>query len=174
MTRQNGRISHSRGPYYPNQGNGGWIEDDPEEDSEEKIPEEEPEEESEEDPEEDPDEESEEEGDGGSTDSELEVYNPPQGATIPRQNFQGPTPRWAVDLKQWSREQGQRPPYDMKRGFYNLNNGGSADRAFPIMVRRIANKGAQARANASQLLDIRATAPVIGVRLCNSPEFQVL
>ncbi|KAL7609724.1 hypothetical protein Lser_V15G12742 [Lactuca serriola] len=49
--------------YYPNQGNGGWIEDDPEEDPEEEIPEEEPEEESEEDPEEDPDEESEEEGD---------------------------------------------------------------------------------------------------------------
>ena len=74
-------------PYYPNQVNEGWIEDDPKEDSEEEILEEEPEEESKEDPEEDPDEGSEEEGDGGSTDSEREVLNPPRGAIIPRPDF---------------------------------------------------------------------------------------
>ena len=70
-----------------------------------------------------------------------------------------------MDLKQWSREQGQRPPYGMARSFYNLRNGGSADRALPVMVRRIANQGEQARANANQLLDIGATAAVTSVRL---------
>ena len=59
-------------PYYPNQGNGGWVEDDPEED-EEPI--------------------ELEEGDGSGTDSEPEVINPPvaQPPAV-RRNFQGPTP----------------------------------------------------------------------------------
>ena len=45
---------HPNDPYFPNQGNGGWIEDDPEED-EEPI----------------------ELGDDSGTDLELEVINPP-------------------------------------------------------------------------------------------------
>lgn len=50
-------------PYYPNQGNGGWLEGDPEEDPAGVEEEEEPMEE------------EEEEADG--TDSEPEVINPP-------------------------------------------------------------------------------------------------
>ena len=54
--------------YYPNKGNGGWIEEDPEED---------PKDISEEDPHEDPEEEEEDADDEG-TESEPEVYNPPR------------------------------------------------------------------------------------------------
>ena len=76
-------------PYFPNQGNNGWIEDDPQED---------------------PEEDSEEESSDG-TDSEPEVYNPPQGVQRPvaRQHFQGPTPTWGEELHRWSQQQGQRP-----------------------------------------------------------------
>nr|KAJ0215360.1 hypothetical protein LSAT_V11C300147180 [Lactuca sativa] len=70
-----------------------------------------------------------------------------------------------MDLKQWSREQGQHPPYGMARSFYNLRIRGLADKALPVMVRRIANQGEQAKANASQLLDIVATVAVTAVRL---------
>lgn len=87
-------------PYFPIQGNGGWIEEDLEEDPQEVMEEEpgdEPEEEPEEgDPEEDLEkEEDEDEEDQENIDLELEVYNLPRVVRYPapRQNFQGPMPR---------------------------------------------------------------------------------
>ena len=53
----------------------------------------------------------------------------------------------------------------MAHSFYNLRNEGSTDRALPVIICRIANQGEQARANASQLLDIGATTVVTVLRL---------
>ena len=73
-------------PYFPNKGNGGWAEEEPEE-----IIEDDPEEE-----------EEDEEGMEDDSDEEPEVYDPlPTHA--PGRNFQGPTPQWAVNLRLWSR-----------------------------------------------------------------------
>ena len=63
-----------RDPYYPNHGNGGWIEEDPKE-----VFEEEPEEDSKEDPEEDID-----EGMDKDSEEEHKVYNPPP-VPVPKQ-----------------------------------------------------------------------------------------
>ena len=66
---------HPQGdPYYPNQGNGGWVEEDPEED-EEPI--------------------ELEEGDDSGTNSEPEVFNPPYISRVPANRFgyNGPEPR---------------------------------------------------------------------------------
>ena len=59
----------------------------------------------EEDPKDDLEEEDEEEDQDGN-ESEPEFYSPPQVVRnpAPRRNFQGPTPRWAVDLKRWRQE----------------------------------------------------------------------
>ena len=75
-------------PYFPNQGNGGWIEDEPKENHEipldddfaENFPED--------------------------SDSGAEAYNPSPVAQNPklRQNFQGPMPLWAVNLDRLSNE----------------------------------------------------------------------
>ena len=110
-------------PYYPNQGNGGWVEEDPEED-EEPI--------------------ELDEGDDSGTDSKPEVINPPaaQPPAI-RRNFQGPTPVWASHLHHWSEQQGICPPYDMCQDFYDVYGGGSADRALPVMVGKLANQSYQ-------------------------------
>ena len=71
---------HPNDPYFPNQGNGGWIEDDPEED-EEPI----------------------ELGDDSGTDSEPEVIDPPPiQPPVHVRNFQGPTPVWGSHLHHWS------------------------------------------------------------------------
>ena len=78
-------------PYYPNQGNGGWIEEDPEEDPDEIEVEVEEEFEVDEEVEEEPIEEEEEVTDG--TDSEPKVINPP--APRPPEvgiSYQGPIP----------------------------------------------------------------------------------
>lgn len=78
------------GPYFPNQGNGGWLEAEPEEEFEEEMQED--------------------------SDSETEVNDLPLMAPIqnpnPRPGFQGPTPMWVVNLNRWSHEQGQPPPYN--------------------------------------------------------------
>ena len=72
LVQSNGWISSPGDPYYPNQGNRGWIEEDPEEE-EEPI-------------------ELDEEDDFG-TDSEPEVINPPPAQPpVFVRNFQGPTP----------------------------------------------------------------------------------
>ena len=124
-------------PYYPNQGNGVWIEEDPEEDPEEIEEEFKVDEEVEE--EEEPIEEEEEVTDG--TDSEPEIINPP----VPRppevrMGYQGPIPIWGSHLYHWSRQLGVRPPFGMCREFYNVSGGGSADRALPVLVGTIATQ----------------------------------
>ena len=111
-------------PYFPNQGNNGWLEAKPEENHEIPLDNDF----SEEFPKED--------------DSEPEVENLPQVAPIPNPNhrleFQGPTPMWVRSLNKWSHDQGQPLPYNGDRNFYNLNEGGPADRALPILVLRVA------------------------------------
>ena len=75
-------------PYFPNQGNGGWIEEDPKEDPKELM-------EEEEEPEEDQEEEEVEEETEEESDAESEVINPPYVARVPahRLGYQGPMPR---------------------------------------------------------------------------------
>ncbi|KAL7610638.1 hypothetical protein Lser_V15G13684 [Lactuca serriola] len=119
-------------PYFPNQGNGGWLDAEPEEnhpiplddDFVENFLED--------------------------SDSEPEVNNLPLVAPIPNPNprpaFQGPTPLWAKNLGRWSQEQGQTILYNGDRSFYNLSEGGSADRVLPILVRKVARNDEQGRA----------------------------
>ena len=80
-------------PYFHNKGNGRCIEEYPKEDPEE-LMEEEPEEDPEDEEEEDEEEEEED------LDAESEVINPPYFARVPANQlgYQGPTPRWQVDL----------------------------------------------------------------------------
>ena len=98
-------------PYFPNQGNADWIEEEPEELIEE-DPEEDPEEEPEEEEEEVDEEEEEEEDDEVDMDEEEseeepeeEVFNPPYIARVPanRWGHNGPEPRWATMIERWSR-----------------------------------------------------------------------
>ena len=140
-------------PYFPKQGNDGWIEQDPKEDPEEIM---------EEDPKEDLEEEEDEEEIEEDSNAESEVINPPYVARVlaHRQGYQGPTPRWAENLEKWSRQQHQRSPYGMERGFYNLSHGGLADRALPVMVQQIAHLGDQTRASANRILELGATVEV--------------
>ena len=116
-------------PYFPNQGNRRWIEEDPEEDPE--VQREEDLEEQMEDVEEEDDNSKEEED----SDVESKVINPPYVARVPmyRQGYQGPTPCWVEDLQRWSRQQGQCFLYGMERGLYERSHGGPADRHLPIM-----------------------------------------
>ena len=77
-------------PYFPDQRNGGWLGADPEEDNSVVLEEEDFEESFKEENEDEMQEDS---------DSEPEVYNPPQVVQNPnpRQDFQGPTPLWVVN-----------------------------------------------------------------------------
>ncbi|KAL7609814.1 hypothetical protein Lser_V15G14034 [Lactuca serriola] len=154
-------------PYFPNQGNDGWIVEDPEEDSEEEPMEDEETMEDEEPMEEEESvdgEEEEEEEDSDGTDSEPEVYNP-HPTPVPPQHYQGPTPQWAETIHRWSREQGQRPPYGMQWGFYDLSRGGSADQALPVIVHRVTRHEEQTRINTRHLMEVGATSQVNSVRI---------
>ena len=53
----------------------------------------------------------------------------------------------------------------MERGFYNLDIGGSADRAPPFIVHRIAHYGEQARASVNHIKEVGATTKVTAIRL---------
>ena len=82
---------HSPGdPYFPNQGNVGWLEAEPEEDHPIPL------------------EDNLAENFSEGSDSEPEANNLPQEAPIPNLNprptFQGPTPLWATNLNRWSDE----------------------------------------------------------------------
>ena len=111
---------HPGDPYFPKQGNGGWLE---------------PVEETEEEPEEEREEEPEEEPIGGpsepvaDSDAESDVINAPYMARVPpyRMGPNGPTPPWAHGIWRWSRQQGVRPPFGMNRDYYDLSHGGPAD-----------------------------------------------
>ena len=121
-------------PYYPNQGNGGWVEEDPEED-EEPI--------------------ELEEGDDSRTDLEPEVIDPPAAQPpVVRRNFQGPTPVWGSHLLHWNQQQGLCPPYSMCQDFYDVRDGGSADRVLPVMVGKLANQSYQSGVQASRIREV--------------------
>ena len=76
--------------------------------------------------------------------SEPEVENLPLVAPIPNPNprpaFHGPTPPWVECLETWSQGQDQPMPFDGDRSFYDLSEGGSADRVLPILARRVVRK----------------------------------
>ena len=129
-------------PYFPNHSNAGWLEDDhpiPLDDHEA-------------------------EGFSDGSDSEPEVNNLPPATQNPNLNpcpaFQGPTPLWATNLNTWSQEQGQPIPYNGDRSFYNLTEGGSADRVLPIMVRRISRNTILGQSTINRVLEIDANSGV--------------
>ncbi|CAH1427776.1 unnamed protein product [Lactuca virosa] len=138
-------------PYYPNHGNVGWLGEEPEDDHPIPL------------------DDHEAEGFPDDSDSEPEVNNLPPAAQDPNPNprptFQGPTPLWATNLNRWSQEQGQPMPYNGDRSFYNLTEGGSADRVLPIMVRRISRNTEQGRATIDRVVEIDANSGVNTVRI---------
>ncbi|KAL7582663.1 uncharacterized protein LOC111884510 [Lactuca sativa] len=110
---------HPGDPYFPNRGNGRWIDEDPKEDQEEdpEEPVEDPEELAESEAE---DVEEEVEGDGEEefeedeeSNEESEVINPPYMARVPpyMMGYNGPIPPWADDIKRWGLRQGLQPPF---------------------------------------------------------------
>lgn len=127
------RFHLPRDTYNPNQGNGGWIEDDSDEE---------------------PMDDSEEEN-SIRTNSELQVYNTPQGVQRPaaRQHFQGLTRVWGEELQSWSHQQGQCYPFGMNRDIYNISNEGSAERALCIIVHRIARQTDQVTISVKRILE---------------------
>ena len=138
-------------PYFPNEGNVGWIEEDPED--EHPIPLDD----------------HLAEGFSDGSDSEPEVNNLPLVGQAPNNNprpaFPGPTPMWANNLNRWSDEQGQPLPYFGDRTFYNVSDGGSADRALPVIIRRIARNVEQGRAAIDRVMEIDANSGVNTVRI---------
>jgi len=109
------------------------------------------------------------EGFSDGSDSEPEVNNLPLVGQAPNNNprpaFPGPTPLWATDLNRWSDEQGQPLPYFGDRSFYNVSEGGSADRALPVIIRRIARNVEQGRAAIDRVMEIDANSGVNTVRI---------
>ena len=94
--------------------------------------------------------------------SEPEVENLPQAAPVPIPNprpaFHGPTPEWVECLETWSQGQDQPMPFNGDRSFYDLRNGGSADRTLPILVRRVAQNEIQGRTALHQITEVVANA----------------
>ncbi|XP_042755627.1 uncharacterized protein LOC122196596 [Lactuca sativa] len=172
-------------PYFPNQGNARWIDDepeqqieeDPEEDPEEN-PEEEPkeedkqeeeeedehegEEEDEEEEEEEDEEEVEEDDDivmvGNEMEEQPEVFNPPYITRVPAHRFgyNRPEPPWVTTIERWSRQQRQRSPYGNQRGYYDLIHGGPTDRALPVTIHRIASMDDRGRTTTDQVKELSA------------------
>ena len=137
-------------PYFPDNRNGGWLEEDPEEDPDE-LSEEEEEEGTMED--EGKDEEKEEED----SEAKSEVDNPP---VAEQHIYVGPAPFWAEDIRQWSRDQDQRFPYGKDRDIYDLRVGGLTNRALPVMVRCTVRLGDEVRTHAKQLMEFGAALEV--------------
>ena len=142
---------HHGDPYFQNDVNAGWLE--AESDDEHQIPLDD----------------HQAEGFSDGSDSEPEVNNLPQVGQAPNNNprpaFQGPTPLWATNLNTWSHEQGQPIPYNGDRSFYNLTDGGSADRVLPIMVRRISRNTILGQSSINRVLEIDANTGVNTVRI---------
>ena len=118
-------------PYLPNEGNAGWFGEEPENDHPIPLNDHHAEDLSDDD------------------NSEPEVENLPPVAPIPNPNprptFHGPTPPWVECLETWSEEQDQPMPFNGDRSFYNVNEGSSADRVLPILIRRVARNEIQGR-----------------------------
>ena len=125
---------HHGDPYFPNEGNAGWIDEEPED--EHPIPLDD----------------HLAEGFSDGSDSEPEVNNLPLVGQAPnndpRPAFPGPTPLWVNN-----------------RSFYNVSEGGSADRALPVMVRRIARNVEQGRAAIDRVIEIDANSGVNTIRI---------
>ena len=142
---------HHGDPYFPNEGNAGWIDEEPED--EHPIPLDD----------------HLAEGFSDGSDSEPEVNNLPLVGQAPNNNprpaFPGPTPMWANNLNRWSDDQGQPLPYFGDRTFYNVSDGGSADRALPVIIRRIARNVEQGRAAIDRVMEIDANSGVNTVRI---------
>ena len=68
-------------------------------------------------------------------------------------------------MNRWSDEQGQTLPYNDDQSFYNISEGGSANRFLPIMVRRIARNVEQGRAAIDRVMEIDANSGVNTVRI---------
>ena len=83
-------FDHHDDPYFPPNGNAGWLEAEP--DDEHQIPLDD----------------HQAEGFSDGSDFEPEVNNLPQVGQAPNNNprpvFQGPTPLWATNLNTWSHE----------------------------------------------------------------------
>ena len=101
--------------------------------------------------------------------SEPEVNNQSLVAPNPNPNphptFQGPTPLSVESLETWSQEQGQTIPYNGDRSFYNVSEGGSADRVLPIMVHRVARNEIQGRTTLNRISEVDANSGVNTVRI---------
>lgn len=82
---------------------------------------------------------------------DSEVINPPYKARVPANQFgyNGHEPRWATTIERWSRQQRQRSPFSDQRGYCDLNHGGSAKKALPIMIQQITNLGDQNKETAN-------------------------
>ena len=112
-----------RDPYFPNQGNVGWISAEPEDEPAIPLNDDFAEDFLEDD------------------DSRLEAYNPPPVTQNPNPhlNFQDPTPLWAINLDRLSHEQGQNSPYQGDQNFYNQKARGSANRTLPVLVHHVSH-----------------------------------
>ena len=142
---------HHGDPYFSNEGNAGWIDEEPED--EHPIPLDD----------------HLAEGFSDGSDSEPEVNNLPLVGQAPNNNprpaFPGPTPMWANNLNRWSDEQGQPLPYFGDRSFYNVSEGGSAERALPVIICRIARNVEQGRAAIDRVIEFDAISGVNTVRI---------
>ena len=131
-------------PYLPNEGNVGWFEEEPENDHPIPVND------------------HHDENLSDDANSEPEVENLPRAAPFPIPNprpaFQGPTPEWVECLETWSQGQDQPMPFNGDRSFYDLSNGGSADRVLPILVRRVARNEIQGRKALHQITEVVANA----------------
>ena len=133
-------------PYFPNQGNAGWLDYEPEDDHPIPL------------------DDHLAKGFSDGSDSEPEVNNLLLVGQAPNNNprpaFPGPTPLWATNLNRWSDEQGQPLPCFGDRSFYNVSEGGSAYRALPVIIRRIARNVEQGRAAIDRVMEIDANSGV--------------
>ena len=131
-------------PYLPNEGNVGWFEEEPENDHPIPLN----------------DHHAENLSDVDN--SEPEVENLPPVAPFlnpnPRPAFHGPTPPWVECLETWSEEQDQPMPFNGDRSFYNVNEGSSADRVLPILIRRVARNEIQGRTALQRIEEVNTNA----------------
>ncbi|CAI9260729.1 unnamed protein product [Lactuca saligna] len=92
------------------------------------------------------------------TDTNPQVINPGQHHL--RQGNARPIPDSVQHINHWCRDEGIHPPYRMAREYYNHINRGTADKALPIIIRRINRQIDQARISINQILEVNATAQV--------------
>lgn len=115
-----------------------------------------------------------EDSESSGTDTELQIYNPPQAGPHPvaRQDFQGPIPMWGEHLNHWSQQEGLRPPYGMARGYYELYRGDSANKALPVIVKRIARQTDQAQISINRIIEVNAIAQTNTADILHLDELQ--